>query len=202
YIVTSFRSNGLYMANLQSTPIAGNVGGVAVQGQYAFLPFQTSFHSYLISTNGPKLVAQLNYPSNTVGVVALSGSYAYFGCGDGVRVVNISNPTNLVPAGQTTTNAYGTFAVYGIAVSGPYAYVANGQDGLRVFEILPSLSASQISGNLVFSWPATSSFALQQRSLTDTNWTTLTNVPILVNGTNQLTLSPSGTSAFYRLISM
>jgi hypothetical protein len=67
----------------------------------------------------------------------------------------------------------------------------------------PQLNIAASSTNLTLSWiiPSTN-FALQQNfDLTTTNWTTLTNVPTLnlTNLQNQVIVSPSNSSGFYRL---
>jgi hypothetical protein len=54
---------------------------------------------------------------------------------------------------------------------------------------------------LIF-WPASfTGFRLQQNSaLTSTNWTSVTNAVNVVNGQNQVTVTPANSSLFYRLI--
>jgi hypothetical protein len=54
---------------------------------------------------------------------------------------------------------------------------------------------------LLLSWPAASTgFALQQTSALDTaNWLTVTNVINIVNGQNQVIVSPVNRESFYRL---
>src|SRR3989442_1726130 len=59
--------------------------------------------------------------------VAVSGNYVYLANdADGLRVYDISNPTNAVNVGHTTNGGYATR----VAVSGNYAYLANWDDGL------------------------------------------------------------------------
>ena len=57
------------------------------------------------------------------------------------------------------------------------------------------------SATVQISWPASAgSFALQQNpDLTITNWTTLTNTPVLVSGEYQISLPSPASSMFYRL---
>jgi hypothetical protein len=64
-----------------------------------------------------------------------------------------------------------------------------------------TLSATRSGGNSVLSWPlASAGFALQTTTNILSNWTTLTNAPV-VSGTNwQIVLPGSGNSGFYRLI--
>ena len=53
----------------------------------------------------------------------------------------------------------------------------------------------------VITWPGSlSNYQLQSRgSLTSTNWTPVTNAPVLVNGQNTVILAPTAAQKFYRL---
>jgi hypothetical protein len=67
----------------------------------------------------------------------------------------------------------------------------------------PSMNITPANGNLMLSWiiPSTN-FVLQQNSdLTTTNWTDVTNTPVLnlTNLQNEVILSPPGSNVFYRL---
>jgi hypothetical protein len=95
-------SDGVY-ANLAFTNIGGNIiaNGVAIAGQYVFVANSSSepLESYYISSSGKVTKAgQITYPASpTTGVsVALSGNYAYLVCSASLRVINITNPTNLL----------------------------------------------------------------------------------------------------------
>ncbi|HZM04634.1 MAG TPA: immunoglobulin domain-containing protein, partial [Candidatus Saccharimonadales bacterium] len=71
------------------------------------------------------------------------------------------------------------------------------------FTTLPVVAVQNAAGNtLILTWPAGApGFTLQQTSsLSNPVWTTLTNIPTVVNGQNQVTLTPSGNTEFYRLI--
>jgi hypothetical protein len=195
-------SNGIY-TNLAATNVGGTASGVAIAGQYVFVANANSnsapLATFYISTSGKVTKAgQITYPGNptTGNSVAVSGSYAYLGCSAGLRAINISNPSNLIAAAQTSTN-YGGDGL-GVAVSGRFVYLANGSDGLRVFAIQPSLGISIVAGTgLTFMWPAQGSFALQQTTdLTNPDWVTVTNVS--TNG--QLTLPPPASTIYYRLV--
>jgi len=62
----------------------------------------------------------------------VSGSYVYVaGDSTGLRVIDISNPSNPVEVGYYDTPGY----AMGVAVSGSYAYVADWHYGLRVIDI-------------------------------------------------------------------
>ena len=69
----------------------------------------------------------------------------------------------------------------------------------------PQLNLTPSGSNLAFSWLVPSmNFVLQQNlDLTTTNWVTLTNTPTLncTNLQDELTLSPTNGSGFFRLMS-
>jgi hypothetical protein len=197
-------SNGVY-ANLAFTNVGPNgiANGVAIAGQYVFVASGNSISapliSYYISSSGKLTkVGQITYPApSTTGFsVTLCGNYAYLVCSAGLRVINIANPTNLIAAGQTSTN-FGAKPT-GVAVSGHYAYLADGTDGLRVFAIQPALGMRLVAGTgLNFSWPAQGSFVVQQTAdLSNPDWVTVTNVPT----DGQVTLPPPANTTYYRLL--
>ena len=73
-----------------------------------------------------------------------------------------------------------------------------------IFEVsLPpaALGIAPSGTNVVLSWATPSGgFELQKNSdLTTTNWLTVTNASVVTNGQNQVTLSRSNTSQFFRL---
>lgn len=73
-----------------------------------------------------------------------------------------------------------------------------------IFEVsLPpaALGIALSDTNLVLSWPSPpGGFVLQQNfDLTTTNWLTVTNLPSVINGLNQVILSPSADNQFFRL---
>jgi hypothetical protein len=77
-------------------------------------------------------------------------------------------------------------------------------DNIRFYSLpQPSLSAQCVGNAIVLSWPLSAqNFTLQTTTnLADPNsWTTLTNVPAIVNLQNTITNSISGSQGFYRLI--
>jgi hypothetical protein len=67
--------------------------------------------------------------------------------------------------------------------------------------IAPPLSIAPVSDGLVLSWSTnTTGFVLKQSSdLGGTNWTSVTNAPVVNNGCNQVTLPAAAGQGFYRL---
>ena len=90
------------------------------------------------------------------------------------------------------------------AVAGNF-YVPNAGGGIWTSQITPSpiVNLSPTNNNLALSWliPSTN-FILQQNSdLTTTNWSAVTNAPVLnlTNLQNQVTLPAPASNAFFRL---
>jgi hypothetical protein len=69
----------------------------------------------------------------------------------------------------------------------------------------PQLNLTPTNGSLAFSWTlASTNFVLQGNpDLTASNWTTISNAPVLnlTNLQEEVALQPSNSSGFYRLIS-
>jgi hypothetical protein len=73
---------------------------------------------------------------------------------------------------------------------------------VRVIPLPPSLSLLRSGNTVVLSWPASfTGFTLQgaTNSIAAPLWTTVTNVPAIVNGQYMVTNNTSGTLRFYRL---
>ena len=83
----------------------------------------------------------------------------------------------------------------------------SGTDGTFGYELfvqeiaLSAPAALTIAMNPVITWPGSlANYQLQSRdSLTSTNWTPVTNAPVLVNGQNTVILNPTAAQKFYRL---
>jgi len=64
--------------------------------------------------------------------VAVAGNYAYLANDDdGLRIYEISDPTNPLSIGHTNNGSFSR----GVAVSGDYVYLANFSDGLRIYDV-------------------------------------------------------------------
>jgi hypothetical protein len=72
--------------------------------------------------------------------VALQGDYAYFGSGGCLIVADVGNLTAPVEVGKVTFPG----PIFAIAVSGDYAYVADGYDGLRIVDISNPAAPAEI----------------------------------------------------------
>lgn len=88
----------------------------SIQHDITLVPQQT-FDS-VTDSNTTLIGRWANGPCQAVDV---SGNIAYFGNGGYLEVVDISNPANPIELGKVLTPS----VVYGVAVSGSYAYVAD-----------------------------------------------------------------------------
>jgi hypothetical protein len=104
---------------------------------------------------------------------------------------------DLGPAPTSRFDATGVFLQEsGSDTDGTFGYE------LFVQEIaLSAPAALTIAMNPVITWPGSlANYQLQSRdSLTSTNWTPVTNAPVLVNGQNTVILNPTAAQKFYRL---
>lgn len=87
-------------------------------------------------------------PAATVGV-AVSGNYAYLADGQfGLRIYDISNPSNPINVGNYTNNyadGFNSPNSTAVAISGNYAYLASWIDGLRIFDISNPSSPTNVA---------------------------------------------------------
>ena len=149
------------------------------------------WESVASSADGTKLVA--------VGYSSLAGGVACISTNAGVTWTQASAGNNF---GTVAMSADGNrlFAINGGGISGGPGTVYT-----AYFTPSPVLNINPLPTNLKLSWTVPSTnFVLQQNSdLTTTNWVTLTNTPVLdlTNLQDQVILSPTNSSGFFRLIS-
>ena len=86
---------------------------------------------------------------------------------------------------------------FGPPVSGDRIQVGE----MRLFgETVPTLTIRANTGNVLLSWPNTAGYILERRAtLPGTPWAVVSNVPVLSNGTNTVTLPANTSSTFFRL---
>ena len=129
------------------------------------------------------------YGDGTVFRMGINGALTTLLYFDGFNGANPSAP--LVQA------ADGSF--YGTTINGG----ANGFGTVfRLSVPMPSLSIALAGSNVVLSWPSWASDLHLQRTsdLTTSNWSAVTNLPVVTNLQNQVTLGPSSSdNTFYRL---
>lgn len=163
-----------------------------------------------LSTNSGLAWTQTNAPS--VGPVALSA--------DGTKLVAASSVSysNNFPIyvstdfGVTWTTNFppGTNYWTGVVSSadgGKLAAIASGPGGGGIWTLqtapAPQMNTTPANGNLTLSWiiPSTNFVLEQNLDLTSTNWTDVTNMPVLnlTNLQDEVTLPLTNGSGFYRL---
>ncbi len=178
-IASSADGSHLVATSSSGTYVSTNSGSSWIQFSFPGL-------SAAVSTDGSKLI---------IGNIVNNGKIytsTNFGMNWATNVVqNISN----VSWRSVASSADGSLLLAGT------------DGGLWIYRAIssPQLNLKASRANLAFSWliPSTN-FVLQQNvDLVTTNWVTLTNEPTLnlTNLNNELVLSPSNNSGFFRLIS-
>ncbi|HXR03971.1 MAG TPA: hypothetical protein VN836_04605 [Verrucomicrobiae bacterium] len=149
-------SNPASPTNVARVKDMGYPWGVAVAGKYAYVA--DNFYGFSIFdisdvthpvgvghiNDSPPPLSFIEAHSHTTNSkthidgsaygIAVAGNHAYLAnFGDGVRVYDISNPTNPINIAHTATNYQG-FSKR-IAVSRGFAFVANANDGLRIYKV-------------------------------------------------------------------
>jgi hypothetical protein len=133
----------------------GNAEGVAVSGNYAYIADGDQGLKVIDVSDptDPDQVGSLEIPG-IAGGVAVSGNDAYVTDGrwsgitndvdDGLRVIDVSTPASPIEVGFFDPPGY----TRGVAVSGSYAYVTNGNfgvdDGLRVIDVSTPASPIEV----------------------------------------------------------
>ncbi len=136
-------------------------------------PSMVRLTAYQKSTNAP-----------AVGTVSGQGDY---------------NPGDPMPMGALTLRGSAPFDLVRIEIPG--GLTAFALDNLSVLTV-PPLAITRAPGkNVMLSWPAPTSFVLQQgTNIASTNWVAVTSQPAVQGGTNnQATLPVGNGPAFYRL---
>jgi hypothetical protein len=146
-----------------------------------------------VRINGLMLVTTDGWNTNS----DWSARYCTATDGEGRQFPLVHPLYDLGPAPASRFDATGIFLQEsGSGTDGTFGYE------LFVQEIAPSASAAlSIAMKPVITWPGSlSNYQLQSRgSLTSTNWTPVTNAPVLVNGQNTVILAPTAAQKFYRL---
>lgn len=148
-------SNPLAPTLAGSYDITGGATDVAIIGKYAYV-FSTHYDGimnddvidiYIIditNPSSPKLVSSFvenNYGYGYPYDVAISGNYAYIANGNGLAIVDVSNPLKPTLAGSYDTAG----GAKDVAVSGDNVYLAAGNSGLLILktEIVNQITVGQ-----------------------------------------------------------
>ena len=120
-------------SNVSHTNLPPWLRSLAFYNNYAYLGGDSVIGIFDITDPAfPVKASQPHVPENPNSMVVLTNeAWLLSASFSGLRVYDISNPTNLVSLGQTNNVGGGQ----GVAVSGNYAYLANGPDGLRIYDI-------------------------------------------------------------------
>jgi len=220
-VVGPYNEGGATMSDLAFTP-SGQLYGISASGGANLCTINTS-------TGQATLVALSGLSFTSGGGLGISPGGVFYGTPQNPEF-GTYNPTNgaythianpVRPAGDNTSYAALAFdgnTLYGIDLGTPPHLVTLDSagnvtdlgttpdriDGIA-FQPPPAsvnLSISLVTNTVIVSWPASASaFHLQQNTnVNTTTWVANTNSVSQVNGTNQVTLPPSGGTMFFRLV--
>ncbi len=110
-----------------------------VVGDIAYVS-RNGLHLFDVSSGSPILINTFGLGTDTGGVY-VSGGTAYLADGAGFQIIDVRNPMNLVVNGShgTPGTAHDVW-VDGNVGDGIFAYVANGETGLHIFDVTDSSS--------------------------------------------------------------
>jgi hypothetical protein len=138
-----------------------------------------------LSADGTKLVAVSN------------SGWIYTSTNSGVTLTS-----NSVPSGYWSSVASSADGSKLVAAIDPFSFIGNAR-GIYVSHTtpVPSLNIAPSDTALALSWTIPSTNFVLQQSSDLTSWADVTNAPVLnlTNLQNEVTLSPSNSSSFYRL---
>ncbi len=114
--------------------LTGSVGGVDVQGKFAYVANDTTFRIYDITDpSNPTATGTLG-GFNNLGTVIVSGQYAYV-VNDGADVVSIDISNPAAPVSLDTYSPVISLQLNDITLSGRYLYLSKHVDGIEVLDI-------------------------------------------------------------------
>lgn len=122
---------------LSTFPIGGYSQDVAVQGNIAYTVGSegSNYTMNILNVTNPRQPTLISeFVLNNFGFeIVVQGSYAYVAISSGLQIVDITDPYHPASKGLCGTPSQGQSN--GVAVSGNYAYIADGTSGLQVIEI-------------------------------------------------------------------
>lgn len=137
-------SNPTNCTQVGGVTTAGEASAVVVVGHYAYLADNENLA--VIDVSNPASSVQVGSYGGSYIDVAVSGKFAYlvpFENGwSGLKVVDVGSATNCVLAGQFPTSE----RVWGVAVAGRFAYLANGNAGLQVIDVSDPARCVRVGG--------------------------------------------------------
>ncbi|MEE9269627.1 MAG: FlgD immunoglobulin-like domain containing protein [Candidatus Krumholzibacteria bacterium] len=137
--------------NLIRAVEGGSFKEIAVAGDVVYAGLWRFLVTIDVSNkSNPTRISNLLFPYDTqIADIVLAGNYAYVADADsGLRVIDISDPANLIEVGAATGGD-----VMSVAVSGSHAYVARGRDGFGVLDISDPTNPFEVGSVATAGWP-------------------------------------------------
>jgi hypothetical protein len=124
-----------------------NGGRIAIEGDYAYAARVWQIATFSLANPAqPQCVNVLNIPLGNwgLGLAALNG-YIYYASGASFYVCSLSEPAAPEIVGSCNLQAHSAGdCVFGLAVAGNYAYVADGYGGMRIVDVSDPTIPSEI----------------------------------------------------------
>lgn len=137
--VELFNNETIVSQNIELlSQIGGSASAVTIEGNYVYVGMGSRLFIFDIVSNQPDplLVGQTDILPGDVMEVAVTSGYAYVATNDGsgnspLVIIDISDSSNPFLVGNYDTLG----SVENLVISGSYAYIADGVDGLRILDI-------------------------------------------------------------------
>jgi hypothetical protein len=117
-----------------SLPTEGFANDVDVQNQYAYVG-TGDYGLRVIDINTQTEVAEFDIEDQETYSVQVMDDFAYLGDGNGLRIVNITNPLTPTEEAFYTLLDPGIYSTMDVHVTGSYAYVTDMLNGLTILDI-------------------------------------------------------------------
>jgi hypothetical protein len=109
-----------------------DVNGIVVEGNYAYALFNNGLVTFDISDSSNYIELDRLFIRGNNDKIFVKDAYAFIlGQADGLKIVNISDPSSLEFVGNCDTPG----KAMGITIAGNYAYIADGDSGLAIINI-------------------------------------------------------------------
>ena len=120
-----------------------SVQNVYVSGNYAYITGSSLDYQdwglQIIDVSNPSSPSLAGFYSGVSGKVLVIGNYAYIGGGSSLNIIDISNPTS-----PTLIGTYDSGSLWDFDISGKYAYITRGTDGISIVDISDPTSLSLV----------------------------------------------------------
>jgi len=135
-------ANPTPLGTLQTT---NSINGMSISGHYLFQAVRASGW-HIVDVSDPTNPTQAGFFPGGGWSISIEGRYGYFADGEGLKIVDVSDVTQVRLVGKLAES--GSSDVF---VSGPFAYLADGSGGLQVIDVSDPAQPRRVARNTGFS---------------------------------------------------